>query len=137
MRKVPITFDEKVDARYVRGPRDQCWMWDGGLQQGRPAINLRHVTRYIFEREFGRIPEGHTLWRSDHTDDCPRGGVCRHLLCVNPYHLQLRPTTFGLQERDNEWAIDDTTRVSGYKKRRKKNGLARNPKDQPDAEVDG
>lgn len=76
---------------------------------------MRHVMRYIFEQEFGPIPEGHTLWRMDHVDECTRN--CRHMLCVNPYHVQLRARPIGIYQRDTEWDIDDPAKTREYKRR--------------------
>ena len=61
MLRRPITFDEKIDARFTRRAESQCWWWEGSLKEGRPAINLRHVTRYIYEREIAPIPPGMVL----------------------------------------------------------------------------
>lgn len=81
-------------------------MWEGSLHNGRPALNLRYVLRYIYEQERGPIPPGMTLWRTDHRSDCDME-TCRHLLCVNPYHVRLLPRTNGLYRRPQEW--DGTT----------------------------
>jgi hypothetical protein len=117
MPRVPISLKEKVEARYERKSRDQCWIWQGATYGGRPAMNMRHVMRFIFEEEFGSIPEGYSLWRTDHTEDCKKGRQCRHLLCVNPYHVQLRDLRMGTYERGGDWQIDDPEKVRGYKKR--------------------
>lgn len=135
MPKNTITFKEKVQARYVRKDRGSCWIWQGSLHEGRPALNLRNVVRFIFEQEFGAIPEGYTLWRVDHGEQCRRGTPCRHLLCVNPYHVQLRDRSIGLHERENSWGIDDPERIRWYKERERAKGqkhdVEGNPEDQP------
>src|SRR5688572_28171558 len=118
MDRVPISFDEKVDARFTRLNRNACWLWEGSLIHGRPAINLQHVTRYIYEREREQIPAGYSLWRTDHTVGCQRGKRCRHWLCVNPWHVELRPIPNGAYQRDIERDITESTEhVREYKMR--------------------
>lgn len=80
-------------------------MWEGSLSHGRPAINLRHVLKYIYEWERGPIPPGHTLWRTDHRyPECKDLAYqCRHMLCVNPWHVTPRPRRSGLYMRENNW----------------------------------
>jgi hypothetical protein len=100
MTRRPITFDEKVEARYVRKSREECWPWEGGLDpEGRPRINERKIIRYIFEKEFGPIPSGYVLWRNDHTESCRPATPCRHRSCVNPHHMRLVSSEGGLYER--------------------------------------
>ena len=102
MKRVPITQAEKVAARYTRGGRDSCWMWDGDTDwRGYPRLNLKPVLRYIFEQEFGPIPPGYVLWRDDHSPTCRPATQCRHLRCVNPHHVRLVKSWGGLYERDN------------------------------------
>jgi hypothetical protein len=101
----PIAFREKVEARYVRKGRGPCWMWEGSLSHGRPALNLRHVLRYIYEWERGPIPMGHTLQRRDHRiPECYELAFqCRHWLCVNPWHVEPIPNRRGIYKREKNW----------------------------------
>jgi hypothetical protein len=102
MDRRPITFDEKVQARYVRRDRSVCWLWNGDMSvDGFPRIGDKKVIRYIFEQEFGPIPEGYVLWRDDHTATCRPTMKCRHRRCVNPHHMRLVKSWGGLYERDN------------------------------------
>ena len=118
MLRKPITFDEKVDARFTRRSQSQCWWWEGSLQQGRPAINLRHVTRYIYEREIAPIPPGMVLYRTDHDPTCrPRERQCAHFRCVNPYHLRLVPNRGGVYQREVSHDLESSERSSIRKRR--------------------
>jgi hypothetical protein len=102
MRRVRITRDEKIAARFTRGNRDACWLWEGRLNvYGKPILGYEAVLRHIFEQEFGPIPAGYVLWRNDHAEGCQRGSWCRHVACVNPHHLRLVKSWTGLYERDN------------------------------------
>jgi hypothetical protein len=105
LEKIPISYREKVEARYIKKGRGPCWMWEGSLSHGRPAINLRHVLRYIYEWERGPIPAGHTLKRTDHQfPTClDLAGECRHHLCVNPWHVTPRPNRWGIYPRERNW----------------------------------
>jgi hypothetical protein len=115
MLRHPITFDEKVNARFVKRSQSQCWWWEGSLQQGRPAINLRHVTRYIYEREVAPIPPGMVLVRTDHDPECKRQQRCAHYRCVNPWHLRLAPHRG--YERDVSYDLESSERSAIYKRR--------------------
>ena len=102
MQRKPITYAERVEARYTRRDRDSCWLWEGSLfVDGRPRLNDYPVTRYIFEQEFGPIPRGYVIWRDDHTETCRPATPCRHIRCVNPHHMRLVKSWSGLYERDN------------------------------------
>jgi hypothetical protein len=133
MQKKPITYAEKIQARYERKHRDLCWMWEGNCDpNGQPRMNLRLVTRYIYEQEFGPIPEGYTLWRKDHSDECNRK-KCRHHRCVNPYHLQPMRRFFGTHERENkapdpssqEWLDYLSERDRQRKRKKEENAIGR------------
>lgn len=105
MKRVPISLDEKVSARYVRRDNESCWIWEGDTTiDGRPRLNDRLVIRYIFEQEFGPIPKGYALWRDDHTEVCQRGAQCRHTQCVNPHHMRLVRNGGGFAEK---WKKDN------------------------------
>jgi hypothetical protein len=118
MLRRQITFDEKVDARFVRRAQSQCWPWEGSLQQGRPAIGLRHVTRYIYEREIAPIPPGMRLIRTDHGPECrPRERQCEHFRCVNPWHLRVAPGRGGIYERDVRYDMRSSEQSAIYKRR--------------------
>jgi hypothetical protein len=118
MHRYPITFDEKVNARFKRRSQSQCWWWEGSLKQGRPAINLRHVTRYIYEREIAPIPPGMRLLRTDHSPDCrPLQFQCEHFRCVNPWHVRLGPGKGGIYERDVSHDLESSDRAATYKRR--------------------
>ena len=137
MDKTPITFREKVEARYVRRGISACWMWEGSLLHGRPALNLRHVIRFIFEWERGPIPPGHTLWRRDHSWDCrDADGHCRHWLCVNPYHVEPMPRGSGLYRREREWDGSTTEHTTHYlkKQRARRKAESRNDGDDRDSQ---
>ena len=122
MIRRPITFDEKVNARFTPRSRSECWWWRGSFKEGRPAINLRHVTRYIYEREVAPIPPGMVLVRADHDSFCPRRGeLCVHYRCVNPWHLRLQPSRGGLYEREVEHDLESPDRVAVYKRRMRAN----------------
>jgi len=122
MLRRPITFDEKVDARFRRRSRSECWWWEGSLKEGRPAINLRHVTRYIYEREIAPIPPGMRLYRTDHDPDCkPKARKCEHFRCVNPWHLRVGPGQGGIYERDVNHELTDPERAAIYKRRVREN----------------
>lgn len=83
-------------------------MWEGSLMHGLPAINLRHVLRFIYQWERGPIPARHTLSRRDHSDSCRDVSYkCRHRLCVNPFHVVPVAKASGLYPREREW--DGTT----------------------------
>jgi hypothetical protein len=119
MRKLPITFNEKVNARFTRKAQEVCWIWEGGVRQGRPAINNKHVMRYIYEQERGPIPPGHTLWRIDHTSSCNLHVVyCKHMMCVNPWHVEARALDYGLYRREVSWRVDETAHQTEYARRR-------------------
>jgi hypothetical protein len=125
MRRREISFDEKVDARFVRRSKSECWPWHGSLHLGRPQLNLRLITRYIYEREIAPIPPGVNLIRSDHRPDCAiNPDPCIHMRCVNPYHVSLRPDSYGLYERENPRDTTATDHIAEYKRRvrRKKKG---------------
>jgi hypothetical protein len=136
MTKQPLTFEEKVAARYTRGARHQCWIWDGGVNRGRPSLNLRHVGRFIYEQEFGPIPKGYVLTRIDHDDTCkPLLRSCRHMFCVNPYHVILdgRMGEWGTYEREKGEDYDDNVEPAIRARRRKRarqNVGERNPEGQ-------
>jgi hypothetical protein len=117
MLRRPITFREKVYARFTRRSQSQCWWWLGSLQQGRPAINLRHVTRYIYEQEIAPIPPGMVLVRTDHSPTCQRKKHCEHYRCVNPWHFRLAPNRGGIYERENAYALESSERSAIYKQR--------------------
>jgi len=123
MFRRPITFDEKVNARFTPRSRSECWWWEGSLKEGRPAINLRHVMRYIYEREIAPIPPGMVLYRTDHTDWCgmQRGRTCIHHRCVNPWHVRLVPNRGGIYERDTSHDLTSSERAAVYKRRVRKN----------------
>jgi len=121
MLRIPISFDEKVDARFTRRSQSQCWWWVGSLKEGRPAINLRHVTRYIYEREIAPIPPGMRLIRTDHTRFCERHQACEHYRCVNPFHFRLAPGKGGIYERENSHDLRSPERITEYKRRVRKN----------------
>jgi hypothetical protein len=123
MLRRPLTFDEKVDARFTRRAQSQCWWWEGALKEGRPAINMRHVTRYIYEREIAPIPPGMVLIRTDHNQSCQvrRREICEHYRCVNPYHFRLTPSKSGLYERENSHDLRSPEHVAEYKRRVRKN----------------
>ncbi len=122
MLRKPISFDEKVDARFTRRSQSQCWWWVGSLKEGRPAINLRHVTRYIYEREVAPIPPGMVLMRTDHTPSCRlRQEQCEHYRCVNPYHFRLAPGRGGTYERENSHDLRSPERITEYKRTVRKN----------------
>jgi hypothetical protein len=117
MLRRPITFDEKVDARFTRRAQTQCWWWDGSLKEGRPAINLRHVTRYIYEREIAPIPPGMILVRTDHDVDCLPRQLCQHHRCVNPWHVRLVTSRYGIYERDVAHDLQSSERTRTWKRR--------------------
>lgn len=122
MLRNPITFDEKVNARFTRRAQSQCWWWEGSFKEGRPAINLRHVTRYLYEREVAPIPPGMVLMRADHTPDCAlRKEPCMHYRCVNPWHLRLVPSNGGIYEREVSHDLESTERAAEWKRRVRKN----------------
>lgn len=132
MLRRPITFDEKVDARFVRRGQAECWWWTGSLKEGRPAINLRHVMRYIYEREIAPIPPGMVLVRTDHRESCrDKTEVCPHMRCVNPYHVTPKPGRSGLYDRDVQHDLTSSERAAEYKRRVRRN---RRDKERPDDE---
>jgi hypothetical protein len=113
-----ITFDEKVDARFTRRGRGDCWWWEGSLHEGRPAINLRGVMRYLYEREVAPIPPGMVLVRTDHRLECRRmTEACPHMRCVNPFHVVPRPGRSGLYEREVSHDITSSERSAERKRR--------------------
>jgi len=129
MPRRPITFDEKVNARFTRRAQSQCWWWDGSLKEGRPALNLRHVTRYIYEREIAPIPPGMRLIRTDHDPTCrPMAFLCPHFRCVNPWHVRLEPGRGGIYEREVSHDLESSERAAIYKRRVRAN---RQEKEQP------
>lgn len=117
MLRRPITFDEKVDARFTKGPQSACWWWEGSLKEGRPALGLRHVMRYIYQREIAPIPPGMVLVRADHTADCRPHERCRHWRCVNPWHVRLVPSHRGLYEREVTHELESSERTAIWKRR--------------------
>jgi hypothetical protein len=118
MQRRTITFREKVYARFTRRAQSQCWWWDGSLKEGRPALNLRHVTRYIYEQEIAPIPPGMRLYRTDHDPDCqPKKKVCAHFRCVNPWHVRVGPGKGGIYERDVSHDLESSERAAIYKRR--------------------
>lgn len=134
MLRRPITFDEKVDARFTRRTRTECWWWDGSLKEGRPAINLRHVTRYIYEREVAPIPPGMALYRTDHTDWCGvrRDRTCIHHRCVNPWHVRLVPHRGGTYQREVNHDLESTERAATWKRRVRSNRRSKEQQDDTD-----
>lgn len=122
MLRRPITFDEKVNARYTPRGLHQCWWWEGSLKEGRPAINLRHVVRYIYERDIAPIPPNMVLVRTDHRPECrDKSTPCQHMRCVNPYHVTPRPGRSGLYEREVSHDLTSSGHTAGYKRRVRKN----------------
>jgi hypothetical protein len=117
MLRRPITFDEKVNARFQKRAQSQCWWWEGSLKEGRPAINLRHVMRYIYAREVAPIPPGMVLVRTDHDSTCKRRRLCEHHRCVNPWHVRLAPNKGGVYERDVSHDLESSERTAVYKRR--------------------
>lgn len=117
MLRNPITFNEKVNARFKRRAQSVCWWWEGSLKEGRPAINLRHVARYIYEQEIAPIPPGMVLVRTDHTADCKSRQLCAHYQCVNPWHLRLVPSKGGTYEREVNHDLDSSERAATWKRR--------------------
>ena len=91
-------------------------MWEGSLNHGKPAINLRPVLRYIYEWERGPIPGGHTLQRRDHKfPACPDvDWKCRHWECVNPWHVEPVPQRRGLYKRERNWDGTKTDHTLHY-----------------------
>lgn len=135
MIRRPITFDEKVNARFTPRSRSECWWWRGSFKEGRPAINLRHVTRYIYEREVAPIPPGMVLVRTDHTPFCPRHlEPCEHYRCVNPWHLRLQPSKGGIYQREVEHDLESSDRAAVYKRRVRTNTRNREASDTDQAE---
>lgn len=135
MLRKPITFDEKVNARFTRRSQSQCWMWEGSLKEGRPAINLRHVTRYIYEREIAPIPPGMRLIRTDHGPDCKRRVLCEHYRCVNPWHQRLVPSRGGIYDRDVNHDLVTSERATIRKRQVRKNRRDKEPHDdRPEAD---
>lgn len=50
---------------------------------------LRTLHRFIYEMEFGEVPDGMVVDHRCHNEDrdCP-GGKCPHRRCCNPAHLE-------------------------------------------------
>lgn len=75
---------EPIEDKYVVDPATGCWNWDraqdghGYGQYLHPVTKTNtHPHRYLYEREFGPIPDGLQI---DH--------LCRNRLCVNPSHME-------------------------------------------------
>lgn len=121
MDKIPISFAEKVAARYTRKGKGACWPWNGSVgTDRRPQVNLKDVMRYIYEQERGPIPPGMILKRTDHDVTCERQGLCSHWLCVNPWHVEPREPSlpnWGLYQRDRSWPVDSTSHAAEYQRR--------------------
>ena len=117
MRRNPITLEEKVRARYSPGPQSQCWPWRGSVDyRGLPRLNLLPVQRTIYQIEIGPIPPGVILERTDHGASCKsRLTPCIHDSCVNPWHVRLTPSTYGLYEREG---VEDPDELVRLRKRR-------------------
>jgi hypothetical protein len=97
-------------------------MWEGSLHNGLPALNLRYVTRSIYQWERGPIPPGMTLWRNDHKWYCRDMESCRHNECVNPYHFDLLPKSNGLYRRERNWDGTTTEHTLHYLHNERKKG---------------
>lgn len=134
MIRRPITFREKVYARFTPRSRSECWWWRGSFKEGRPAINLRHVTRYIYEQEVAPIPPGMVLIRTDHGPTCQRRERCVHYGCVNPYHFRLVPSRGGIYQRESEHDLESSDRAAAYKRRVRANTRKRDTSDTDQAE---
>lgn len=107
MRKIPLSRAEKITARFTRGGREVCWLWEGETTyEGHPSLDRRLVLREIFTQEFGPIPPGYVLWRDDHTETCRPARPCPHLLCVNPHHLRLVKSNGGLVRKKDKDAVE-------------------------------
>lgn len=137
MLRRPITFDEKVDARFTRRSQSECWWWTGSLKEGRPAINLRHVVRYIYEREVAPIPPNMVLVRTDHRPECHHiDQMCPHMRCVNPYHVVPKPGRSGLYDREVSHDITSSERAAVYKRRVRSTRKDKEPHDDSSEEAE-
>lgn len=86
------TVLERFWSKVDEGDPEDCWLWEGHIQQSRgygefflhkvPGRPRRNVTvlahRFVYEITHGPIPQGMQI---DH--------VCRVRRCVNPRHLRL------------------------------------------------
>src|SRR5678816_4632299 len=97
-------------------------MWEGSLDHGYPALNLRMVLRHIYQWERGAIPPGHTLRRTDHTVHCFDVDQCRHGQCVNPWHVEPIPNRRGLYKRARSWDPTRTDHTLHYLNTQRKKG---------------
>ena len=122
MQKRPITYAEKVYARFVRRGPGGCWIWEGSMHSGRPALNLRQVNRFIYEIERGPIPPGWTLWKQCHSPQCGYPWRCRHMRCVNPWHELARPIPRGVYKRERQWDSTSTAHINHYKQQQTRQG---------------
>ena len=88
-RPVAERFWGKVDKT------GDCWAWGAVMANGygrfyptRERLVLAH--RWVWEQEYGPIPEGTQVDHMCHNEsDCPGGDTCEHRRCVRPNHLRL------------------------------------------------
>lgn len=103
------TFKRKLG--YVKDAKSGCWVWQGpkskdGYYQIKVSRKRILVHRWMYEKEFGPIPNGLFL---DH--------LCRNPKCVNPMHLE--PVTHtenlrrGLSTKLTVDKVAEIKRISG------------------------
>ncbi|MEW2478704.1 hypothetical protein AB0876_03860 [Mycobacterium sp. NPDC049093] len=83
---LPKRIYDKIEFRHSTDPnRTACWMWTGYAQNGYPSVSHKGQNTptkvAVYELLRRPIPDGHRL---RHT--------CPHKACVNPNHLELKPT---------------------------------------------
>ena len=96
-----LVYLERIDARYTKPSKDECWNYTGYLNpdgygwahagkiDGKYKKILTH--RAMYELHVGQIPINLTI---DH--------LCRHRACGNPKHLRI--LTLSENASDNGWA---------------------------------
>jgi hypothetical protein len=80
---------------------------NGYVRRGRARPGKeRSAHRAAYVEAYGPIPEGYTIDHECHNADleCPGGDACRHRACVNPEHLEAKPSGDNARASKNTWA---------------------------------
>ena len=77
-----LTPDERITESIIEVTDGSCLISECGITNGYCYMNMNGkktaLHRYVYEREFGKIPKGYVI---DH--------LCENTQCINPYHLEV------------------------------------------------